>query len=91
MFNKITFNILFYIIFRNKSIEPIKAFDSICLECEKLKTLAFLFGNSTLNEENGYDLEIRSGAGALLEGIAENIEKMLIIFANKEKITEVKI
>ena len=68
-----------------------QAFDSIITECEKLKTLAFLFSNSTFDEENGYDLEMKNGAAALLKSIAENIEKFLIIFANKSKITEVNI
>ena len=68
-----------------------EAFDSIITECEKLKTLAFLFSNSTLGEESGYDLEIKSGAASIMKNIAENIEKFLIIFANKDKTTEVKI
>ena len=68
-----------------------QSFDAIITECEKLKTLAFLFSSSTFNEESGYDSEFKSGASALLKSIAENIEKFLIIFANKAKIAEVKI
>jgi len=68
-----------------------QAFDSILTECEKLRALAFLFSSSKLDEENSYDLEIKSGSAALLKSIAENIEKFLIIFANNDNIVEVKI
>jgi hypothetical protein len=74
-----------------KMLEASQAFDALFLEIEKLKALAFLFSNLTLNEDSDYNSEVQSGIVALLENIAKNIEKFTIVFGNNERLAEVKI
>ena len=72
-------------------LEASQAFDALFLEIEKLKALAFLFSNLTLNEDSDYNSDVQSGIVALLENIAKNIEKFTIVFGNNERLAEVKI
>jgi hypothetical protein len=68
-----------------------QTFNAIFSETEKLKALGFLFANLTLNEESDYNNEAKNGIVELLEGIAENIEKLVITFAKNERITAIEI
>jgi hypothetical protein len=68
-----------------------QSFDALFKETEMLKALAFMFANLTLNEESDYNDEVKSGVVAMLESIAENIERFAIVFGNHERITEIKI
>ncbi len=79
------------ILISSEILEHYEAFEKIFLESDKLKALAFLFGNLTLDEDSRYNLEVKSGIVGIIEGISENIEKFSIAFANKERLTEVKI
>jgi hypothetical protein len=74
-----------------KTLNAEQSFDALFKETEMLKALAFMFANLTLNEDSDYNDEVKSGVVAMLESIAENIERFAIVFGNHERITEIKI
>ena len=75
----------------DETLDARKSFDMLFKQTEMLKALAFLFANLKLNEESDYNDEVKSGIVSMLEGIAGNIERLVISFADKKRVAAIKL
>ena len=75
----------------DETLDAQKSFDMLFQQTDMLKALAFLFANLKLNEESDYNDEVKSGIVSMLEGIAGNIERLVISFADKKRIMAIKL
>jgi hypothetical protein len=74
-----------------ETLDAKQAFDALFKETEMLKALAFMFANLTLNEDSDYNDEVKSGIVAMLEGIAGNIERLVISFADNKRVMAIQV
>ena len=75
----------------DETLDSHKSFDMLFKQTEMLKALAFLFANLNLNEESDYNDEVKSGIVSMLEGIAGNIERLVISFADDKRVMAIKV